>query len=598
MTFMDARRRRYSWNLLFCSMVFYSTLLGLSAAQANILGNMQTFSPIPDSLFFENMHSSKTLRKNHFNLGFYSSYVRNELSAYDNLTTQNYVNYKDYSVTFDFVAAWGVTDSFELFYAIPGFITQKPDSGQFQNNYISDGVNTHRPGLKYDISQDPTGGFAIVASVDFPVTSNDPYTGTEADPIYNLELAYDVRNKVDAFGFNLGYRLRSPGNLPSNSPYFFPLQDQIIASAAYVTALNTDHRYHFELFGAMAADKDPHNKLQHVSALEGLLAYKQRIHKGLWAHLGATGEILPKGLAPQFRIYAGVNWFFGLEGNKDQATDTGAPLDVSPSEIQLGRGGRKTVDVTGGQPPYRYSLTQSFGKFNSSSRTYTAPKGSGTTELIVEDSAGTRVFVPIRVDVEEETASSIVADPSFIEMYEGGEAGITVTGGADPLTYKLSRSFGEFESSSMTYFAPAEPGEVDLLITDSVGQRKYVHIKVIPVPKASREFVIKDLQFIFNTDQLTKKSRKILDANIAKLRGEKIKRMVVAGHTDSIGKDAYNLSLSRKRAKAVGLALHRELGIDIKNIQAVGYGESRPIATNKTDAGRQTNRRVELKLYY
>lgn len=593
MTFMDARRRGWFLNFLF--LVVFA---GGSSAHANMLGNMQTFSPIPDSLFFENMHSSKTLRKNHFNLGFYSSYVRNELSAYDNLATQNFVNYKDYSVTFDFVAAWGVTDSIELFYAIPGFITQKPDSGQFQNNYISDGVNTHRPGIKYDISQDPNGGFAVVGSVDFPVTSNDPFTGTEADPIYNLELAYDVRNKVDAYGFNVGYRFRSPGNLPTNSPYFFPLNDQIIASAGYVTALNTDHRYHFELFGAMAADKDPHNKLQHVSALEGLVAYKQRIHKGLWGHIGATGEILPKGLAPQFRIYAGVNWFFGLEGNKDQATDTGVPLAVSPTEIQLGRNGRSTVDVTGGVPPYNYSLTQAFGKFNSSTRTYVAPKGSGTTELVVEDSNGARVLVPIRVDVQEESASMIVAEPSYIEMYEGGEAGLTVSGGADPLTYKLSRSFGEFDSSSMTYFAPAQPGEVDLTITDSAGQRKYVHIKVIPVPKASKEIVIKNLQFKFNTDELTNKSKKILDANIAKLQGEKIKRMVVAGHTDSIGKDAYNLTLSRKRAKAVSLALHRQLGIEIKNIQAVGYGESRPVATNKTDAGRQANRRVELKLYF
>lgn len=592
MTFKDVRRSS-GWNFLFWTLLVVS-----SVAQANMLGNMQTFSPIPDSLFFENVHSSKTLRKNHFNLGFYTSYVRNELSAYDNLATQNFVNYKDYSVTFDFVAAWGVTDSLQLFYALPGFITQKPDAGQFQNNYISDGINTHRPGIKYDISQSATGGFAVIGSVDFPVTKNDPYTGTEADPIYNLELAYDVRNKVDAYGFNVGYRFRSPGNLPTNSPYFFPLQDQIIASAAYVTALNTNHRYHFELFGAMAADKDPHNKLQHVSALEGLFAYKQRIHKGLWGHLGATAEILPKGLAPQFRLYAGVNWFFGIESNKDSAVDSGVPLAVTPSEINLGRNGRSTVDVTGGTPPYKYSLTQSFGKFSSTTRTYTAPKGSGTTELVVEDSAGTRLLVPIRVDVQEEMASMIQVEPSFIEMYEGGEAGITVSGGADPLTYKLSRAFGEFDSSSMTYFAPAQIGEVDLLITDSAGQRKYVRIQVIPVPKANKEIVIKNLQFKFNSDELTAKSKKILNDNIAKLRGEKIKRMVVAGHTDSIGKDAYNLTLSRKRAKAVSLALHRDLGIELKNIQAVGYGESRPVATNKTDAGRQANRRVELKLYY
>jgi OmpA-OmpF porin, OOP family len=569
-----------------------------TAASANILGNMQTFSPNPDSLFFENVHASKTLRKNHFNLGYYMSYVRNQLSVYNPLGAQNFINYKDKSITFDFVAAWGVTDNFEITYALPGFIQQDPDSGQFQNNYVSDGVNTHRPGMKYDISQDNSGGLAVLASVDFPVTKNDPYTGTDADPIYNLELAYDVRGKTSAYALNLGYRLRSPGNLPTNSPYFFPLRDQILLSAGYVAALNTNHRYHFELYGAMAADKDPHQKLKHVSALEGLIAYKQKIHKGLWGHVGATGEILREGLAPQYRIYAGVNWFFGLEGKKE-TTNSNEPLAVEPSEINLNKGESAQVDVTGGVAPYKYSLTRNFGKWNSSKRTYTAPNGSGTTELVVEDSVGTRILVPIRVDVEQEAAASeITVDPSYIELFEGGEIDIAVSGGAEPLTYELSEPFGEFNSSSMTYFAPATPGEVQLVISDAVHQRKTVTIKVIPVPKANKEIVIKGLFFKFNTDELTEKSKKILDDNIAKLQGQKIQRMVIAGHTDDIGKDTYNLSLSRKRAKAVALSLSRELDIPIKNIQAVGYGESRPVDTNKTDKGRQNNRRVELKLYY
>lgn len=567
-------------------------------AQANILGNMQTFSPSPDSLFFENIHASKTLKKNHFNLGFFTSYVRNELSAYDNLATQNFVNYKDSSWTFDFVAAWGITNSFEIFYALPGFIDQKPDSGQFQNNFITDGVNTHRPGLKYDISQSSEGGLAVIASVDIPVTENDPYTGTDAEPIYNLELAYDVRDKATAYGFNLGYRLRSPGNLPLNSPYFFPLQDQILFSFGYVTALNTDHRYHFELYGATAADKSPHNELKHVSALEGLIAYKQRVHKGLWAHVGATAELLPQGLAPQYRLYAGVNWFFGIESKKSDAT-AGEPLAVMPNEIVLDPSGTSQVEVTGGVAPYKYSLTNNFGRFDSKKTTYYAPKSRGTTEVVVEDATGTRLMVPVRVGIKENADTPpLQTDPSSVDMYEGAETGIAVSGGAEPYTYRLSQPFGEFSSSAMTYFAPASPGTVDLIITDAIGQRKLVPIRVVAVPKASREVVIKNLQFVFNSDQLTKKSKKILDSNIQKLRGQKIDRIIVAGHTDSIGSEAYNLTLSRKRAKAVAIALSRDLGIPMANVQGVGYGELRPIDSNESDKGRQNNRRVELKLYY
>ena len=69
----------------------------------------------------------------------------------------------------------------------------------------------------------------------------------------------------------------------------------------------------------------------------------------------------------------------------------------------------------------------------------------------------------------------------------------------------------------------------------------------------------------------------------------------VAGHTDSTGADEYNRQLSERRASAVAAYL-RTRGILADRITTVGVGESRPVATNDTDAGRQLNRRVELTL--
>lgn len=65
------------------------------------------------------------------------------------------------------------------------------------------------------------------------------------------------------------------------------------------------------------------------------------------------------------------------------------------------------------------------------------------------------------------------------------------------------------------------------------------------------------------------------------------------GHTDSRGTEAYNQALSERRAYAVRDYLIDESDIDPRRITAVGYGESRPAATNDTDSGRQRNRRVE-----
>ena len=69
----------------------------------------------------------------------------------------------------------------------------------------------------------------------------------------------------------------------------------------------------------------------------------------------------------------------------------------------------------------------------------------------------------------------------------------------------------------------------------------------------------------------------------------------VYGHTDSVGSDAYNQDLSERRARSVAdyLATHgvREARLGIR-----GFGETQPVASNETDAGRAANRRVEIKI--
>ncbi len=70
-------------------------------------------------------------------------------------------------------------------------------------------------------------------------------------------------------------------------------------------------------------------------------------------------------------------------------------------------------------------------------------------------------------------------------------------------------------------------------------------------------------------------------------------RLMVEGHTDSVGSESYNEDLSQRRAAAVRTALVSR-GIQGERIEVVGRGESFPIASNDTQAGRQQNRRVEI----
>ena len=71
--------------------------------------------------------------------------------------------------------------------------------------------------------------------------------------------------------------------------------------------------------------------------------------------------------------------------------------------------------------------------------------------------------------------------------------------------------------------------------------------------------------------------------------------VIVEGHTDSKGSAAYNKRLSELRASRVAEYL-RSKNIDISSLTARGYGESQPVATNETAAGREQNRRVDLQI--
>ena len=72
-------------------------------------------------------------------------------------------------------------------------------------------------------------------------------------------------------------------------------------------------------------------------------------------------------------------------------------------------------------------------------------------------------------------------------------------------------------------------------------------------------------------------------------------KIIVEGHTDSVGKESSNMNLSRRRAESVKTLLVQR-GVGASRVQVVAFGESQPISDNGTAAGRQKNRRVEIKV--
>jgi outer membrane protein OmpA-like peptidoglycan-associated protein len=105
----------------------------------------------------------------------------------------------------------------------------------------------------------------------------------------------------------------------------------------------------------------------------------------------------------------------------------------------------------------------------------------------------------------------------------------------------------------------------------------------------------KTILFDTNKDTFKQQSYAVLNSIAAILKEYPYSKFTIEGHTDSDGGDDFNQRLSDARANAVKKYLV-EQGIDRFRLSALGFGESKPIDSNKTKAGKANNRRVEVKL--
>lgn len=139
------------------------------------------------------------------------------------------------------------------------------------------------------------------------------------------------------------------------------------------------------------------------------------------------------------------------------------------------------------------------------------------------------------------------------------------------------------------------PLPVPVAIKDTVYEVKHNTYIITSEDKKIISEVVKNLEFDFGKSTIRARSYPYLDRTVTLLISKNIK-LKLSGHTDSIGSDAANMLLSKNRAEAVMNYLIAK-GVSPSAIEAKGYGESQPLASNKTASGRQINRRVEFVIY-
>ena len=144
--------------------------------------------------------------------------------------------------------------------------------------------------------------------------------------------------------------------------------------------------------------------------------------------------------------------------------------------------------------------------------------------------------------------------------------------------------------------------EVDQCIQQPENYNEYLDEDGCPDTKPQNVQITKDeikitekILFETNRARILPVSYGILDAVSQVLKDYPRIRVRVEGHTDSDGSDAYNLKLSQSRAESVVEYLVKS-GIDRSRLDPVGYGETKPIDTNRTSEGKANNRRVEFHI--
>ena len=308
------------------------------------------------------------------------------------------------------------------------------------------------------------------------------------------------------------------------------------------------------------------------------------------------GELdLPRGIVEGT---IGLTFHFGAGCPDESAVATASPTSGSvPFEAQF------EASVTGGCPEYTYLWD--FGDGTTSTErnprhTYDK-EGSYTATLTVTDAKGTPAMNTVALTATcppvNATASGnpLSGQAPLIVTFEGN-----ATGGCGPVSYVWE--FGDGGTSTEQNPSHEYPAEgqytATLTVTDSKGTKSEtkVLVGVSPafVPTAEKSLVLEGVNFQTGKAVLLPESEQILDRVAAALLARPELKIEVGGHSDADGSESANRKLSQRRADAVRTYLVKK-GVPAERMTAKGYGESQPIADNKTPEGKAKNRRVELK---
>lgn len=297
-------------------LLIFLSLFAPLFANANICGtDYQNFNPTVNGLDFVTVQSSETLKPCLLNMGFFLNYAKDSLTYSKTLNAdfEKGQKGKDETWAADLSVGMGLTDHWDIGFSIPAVLKQNVANDYYVSSYEETGVTEVKLYSKYNLFGDESGGLAAVVSMNKNLIENNPFTGRNAGPTWNLELAADTTFASKwATAVNLGYRWRQKGEPIPDVP-FVPMGNQWTYSvaASYLVA-SLDTKVIGEIYGSRAAEQVDQDTDRSMNSLEGLIGLKHDSTTNMAFHFGAATQLDSSLGGPAFRVYAGANWAIDL----------------------------------------------------------------------------------------------------------------------------------------------------------------------------------------------------------------------------------------------------------------------------------------------
>ncbi len=527
---------REKMKLRQCLFFLAILLMTLFVADAHAL-NTQLFHPLigqPNQGL--SVYGSEGLRKRHAQAGIYLNITDDPLEF--SLPPDNRVDaIVDEFFTADALFSYGLTDWVTFHFGIPfnPYSNVEPIANYQSTQDASFGdlrfSGTLNLYRRYD-SVDQSiqrAGLALVPFFTFPMDNTDDFFGNSSWTGGGL-LAFDRHiGKRHYFGMNLGARFREREQILN-----LVVSHEALAAVSYAYRMSCKYKWDLiaEAKGSTTFRKFLSEEIS--SPVELFLGLRKQSQSQHWEWTVGGGRGINNGYgAPDFHLFTGISYLF-FNKTKPRAHCCEAIKKSEP------------VIVT--SKPLSQEL--------------------GSIHIEIVDSNGSPVVMPIQIFKDDQ---------------------LTVNNSTNRIKQPIE--IGKYRIEALGANRIIENIEV---VSNQETYKKIVIPVAAPIQTKTEVRYIEPIYFDSNKDTIKSESYQALDEVYSIiLEFPNIQSIQIEAHTDSQGKDVYNLDLSNRRAQSAKEYLVRK-GVSASQIKTAGFGEVRPIDSNETADGRAKNRRVEF----